>query len=163
MNVNHRNHMLRMLCAVFAALDPVQQATAAVFTLPIAKSLNDDLSRALSQGKPLLVMVSLAGCPFCKTVRENFLPSVELEQQLTVVQLDMRKTTLVKDFSGQITTHDQIIKTWDVKVAPTLLFFGRQGAEVAERLVGVSVPDFYGAYLQERIDKAKLAVIPKNN
>jgi thioredoxin-related protein len=137
-----------------AALSPWRIARAAPHALPVARALEEDLARAVQQRKPLIVMVSLEGCPFCKIVRENYLLSVQQEQGLTVVQLDMHKPTPVKDFKGHATTHEQLIRAWGVKVAPTLLFFGMQGTEVAERLAGISVPDFYGAYLQERIDKA---------
>jgi thioredoxin-related protein len=137
-----------------AALSPWRMVQAAPHALPIASALDEDLARAAKQRKPLIVMVSLEGCAFCKMVRENYLPSVQLEQSLAVVQVDMHKPTPVKDFKGHATTHDQLIRAWGIKVAPTLLFFGSQGSEVAERLAGISVPDFYGAYLQERIDKA---------
>ena len=42
-----------------------------------------------------------------------------------------------------------------IKVAPTVLFFGRAGVEIAERLVGGYIPDFYGAYLDERLRLAR--------
>ena len=137
-----------------AALSPWRSAQAAPHSLPVAKALDDDVARAVQQKKPLIVMVSLEGCPFCKLVRESYLPSVQREQNIAVVQLDMRKTTPVKDALGRQTTHGQLIKDWGVKVAPTLLFLGADGVEIAPRLVGVAVPDFYDAYLQERIDKA---------
>jgi hypothetical protein len=36
-----------------------------------------------------------------------------------------------------------------------VLFFGKGGSEVAQRLVGASIPDFYGAYLEERLRQAR--------
>jgi hypothetical protein len=36
-----------------------------------------------------------------------------------------------------------------------VLFFGPQGQELAERLVGVAVPDFYGEYLEARLTEAR--------
>ena len=41
-------------------------------------------------------------------------------------------------------------------VAPTLLFLGPKGEELAERLVGGSIPDFYGAYLEQRLEQARV-------
>jgi thioredoxin-related protein len=152
--VSRRKHLHLALASALATLIPLRFARAAPHTLPIATALDEDLARAVKQGKPLIVMVSLDGCPFCRVVRENFLPLLEREQHLTVVQVDMRKPTTVKDLQGRRTTHDLLTKAWGIKVAPTLLFFGKNGHEVADRLIGASVPDFYGAYLQERIDKA---------
>jgi thioredoxin-related protein len=128
--------------------------SAAKFSLPVAKTLDEDLRAALIRAQPVVVLVSLDGCPFCKVVRENYLRSVLIEDRLAVVQVDMRKATMIKDFSGQVTTHEQLIKTWGIKLAPTVLFFGKDGKELVERLVGGSNSDFYGAYLQQRIDQA---------
>jgi thioredoxin-related protein len=132
--------------------------TLAKFVLPVAKNLDEDLKTALSRSQPLVVLVSLDGCLFCKVVRENYLRSVLIEDRLAVLQVDMRKPTFVKDFSGQATTHAQLIKGWGIKLAPTVLFFGKDGKEIAERLVGGSNSDFYGAYLQQRIDQATAMV-----
>jgi thioredoxin-related protein len=125
-----------------------------MFTLPLAKDLAYELSLVASRQEPLIVMVSLEGCAFCKIARENYLRAVQQEQKLRIVQLDMHKSMVTIDFAGRSTTHDQLIKTWGIKVAPTILFFGKHGKELVERLAGGSASDFYGAYLDERIAKA---------
>jgi hypothetical protein len=127
-------------------------------TLPAAASLPDELAHALKSGGPLVVMVSLEGCPFCKVTRENYLAPMVAQQSLPVVQIDMHSNLPVKDFKGLVTTHDQMIRAWGVKVAPTVLFFGRGGTEVAERLVGSYLPDFYGAYLDGRLLAARSVI-----
>lgn len=43
-------------------------------------------------------------------------------------------------------------------MAPTVLFLGKEGREVAPRLVGGSTSDFYGAYLEERIRTAQVTI-----
>lgn len=126
--------------------------------LPTTASLVDELAQALKAGGPLLVMVSLEGCPFCKIARENYLGPMRAQQGLSVVQIDMRNRLPIKDFKGVATTQDDLIRSWGVKVAPTVLFFGRGGVEVAERLVGGYIPDFYGAYLDERLRVARASL-----
>ena len=133
-------------------------AWAAPATLPIATSLPDELAQALKKGEPLVVMVSLVGCPFCHVARESYLLPLRTEQGLPVVQIDMRNRQKITDFQGLTLTQDELIRRWGVKVAPTVLFFGRGGVEVAERLVGGYIPDFYGAYLDERLQTARAAV-----
>jgi len=103
-------------------------------------------------------MVSLEGCPFCKIARENYLAPLQRQSGLTIVQVDMRSRQMVQDFHGVSSTQDQLIRSWGVKVAPTVLFFGKGGVEVAERLVGGYIPDFYGAYLDDRLRIARAAV-----
>jgi thioredoxin-related protein len=121
-------------------------------------SLPDALAAALKKGNPLVLMVSLVGCPFCVIARDNYLAPMQGQAGLSIVQLDMRNRQPVQDFSGVTQTQDELIRRWGVKVAPTVLFFGRGGVEVAERMVGGYIPDFYGAYLDERVRTARAAV-----
>jgi hypothetical protein len=144
-----------LLAGALATALPV--ARAATATLPSAVSLADELALALRRGEPLVVMVSLEGCPFCVVARNHYLAPLRAEGQLDIVQVDMRSTQLFKDFQGQPLTHDQMARRWAIKVAPTVLFFGRGGTEVAERLVGGMLPDFYGAYLDQRLETARRA------
>jgi hypothetical protein len=80
------------------------------------------------------------------------------EQRLPVVQVDMRSQRSVKNFSGSATTHEALIAAWRIELAPTVLFLGRQGVEVAQRLVGGYIPDFYGAYLEQRLESGRRVV-----
>jgi thioredoxin-related protein len=103
-------------------------------------------------------MVSLEGCAFCKQVRDSHLAPMREREGLAVVQLDMRNKQAVVDFDGRSLTQDELIRSWGVSVAPTVLFFGRGGAEIAERMVGGYIPDFYGAYLDDRLRIARAVV-----
>ena len=40
----------------------------------------------------------------------------------------------------------------------SVLFYGAGAREVSERLAGSSIPDFYGAYLEDRLAQARAAV-----
>lgn len=122
--------------------------------LPTSKSLPDELKAALALGQPLVVMVSLQGCPFCKIARENYLFHMWKAKKISIVQIDMRSAKLLQDPLGQIISHDAQTKRWNITVAPTLLFFGANFKEVAERMQGGYLPDFYQAYLDERIVQA---------
>ena len=123
--------------------------------LPLAHAFPQHLVAALTRGLPLTVMVSLPGCPFCKVVRDSHLAPLLREQAVAVVQVDMGSTLPLLEGSGQLTSHAEQVRRWGVKVAPTLLFLGGQGREVAERLVGALLPDFYGAYLAQRLETAR--------
>ena len=126
--------------------------------LPAAQSLAAELAQALRAGKPLLVMASLDGCPFCRLVRDNYLAPLLREGAVAVVQLDMQSAQAVNDFDGARSTHQEMLRAWSVKVAPTVLFFGKGAREAAPRLEGASIPEFYGAYLDERLRTARRAV-----
>ena len=102
-------------------------------------------------------MVTLKGCAFCDVVRNNYLGPMHRKGEIQVAQIDMldRKTTLQSPEGTTTTPHEQA-KAWKVRIAPTLLFLNPHGQEVAERLEGIAVADFYGAYLDQRLETARL-------
>lgn len=139
-------------------LGVLPSVSAATGTLPRAKSLREELALALKDGHPLVVLVSLDGCPFCKVVRENYLGPLHQQQGLPVVQVDMQGGAAVQDFKGAALTHDALVHAWNVTLAPTVLFFGRGAAEVAPRLKGIGSADYYGAFLEQRLEQARAAI-----
>jgi thioredoxin-related protein len=139
-----------------AGISPLAAISAPVI-LPSTESLAVSLDQALRVKQPLLVMVSLHGCAFCKVVRENYLQPLRATG-LQVVQVDMRENRALVDFDGTALTHDAWVRKQGIKLAPTVLFFGAQGREVAARLKGAYLPDFYGAYLDEQLSVARRVV-----
>ena len=153
-----RRQGLRALALLGLGASGVAPARVAGKTLPLSASLPDELARALKARQPLVVMVSLHRCPWCEEVRNNYLAPMRAQERLPVVQVDMLSPRQTRDLQGAPTTHEALVRAWDVKVAPTVLFLGPQGKEVADRLVGGS-PDFYSAYLDRRLALAREAVI----
>ena len=153
-----RRQGLRALALLGLGASGVAPARVAGKTLPLSASLPGELARALKARQPLVVMVSLHRCPWCEEVRNNYLAPMRAQERLPVVQVDMLSPRQTRDLQGAPTTHEALVRAWDVKVAPTVLFLGPQGKEVADRLVGGS-PDFYSAYLDRRLALAREAVI----
>ena len=126
-------------------------------SLPASRSLPTELAQALAAHQPLVVMVSLHGCPWCKLVREHYLAPMHAEEGLPVVQIDWGSAQTTQTVAGEPTTHAELVRAWKVKIAPTVLFLGAGGREVAERLEGGS-PDFYSGYLDQRLEQARRAI-----
>lgn len=127
---------------------------AAPESLPPSRSLPQELAAALAKHSPLVVMVSLPGCPHCHVARRSHLVPM-FREGVPLVQVDMRSAAMTKNFDGQAVTHDQLVQQWKVSIAPTLIFFGPGGQELASRMEGAYLPDFYGAYLEDRIQTAQ--------
>jgi thioredoxin-related protein len=144
----------RRTLLVSLATTGLAAGTARAATLPAPGSLASALALALRNGEPLVVLASTDGCAWCKLVRDSYLGPLRRDQGLQAVQLDLGSRAGLVDFAGGASTHDELLRRWRVQVAPTLLFFGRDGREVAPRLVGVA-PDFYGAYLDQRLAAAR--------
>lgn len=153
-----QRRMLVAGAASVAALAALPWARAAAqHLLPEPASLAKELGAALARRRALVVLAGTEGCPWCKLVRENYLVPLRSEGQ-PVVEIDILGGAALQDFTGAPTTQARLASSLRLRVTPTVLFFGKEGKEAAPRLVGVPLPDFYGAYLQERLDAANRAV-----
>jgi thioredoxin-related protein len=124
--------------------------------LPSPVSLRAASQAAAARGEPLVLMTTVAGCPFCNLVRNHYLLPMLRAGQVQAVQLDIRdRRSNLQDFAGNTTTPAQQVAAWKARFAPTVMFFGPMGQELSERLVGVAVPDFYGEYLEARLTEAR--------
>jgi hypothetical protein len=145
---------------LWALLSPVPAHSQNRVVLPSATDLPQALAQALAQGQPLVVMVSLDNCPYCRQVRQSHLGPLWRGGQV-VVQIDMQHKETLTDWDGQTRSHGDWVKNRRISVAPTVLFFGPDGREVADRLEGASLPDFYGAYLDQRLAQARQRLLPR--
>ena len=119
--------------------------------LPVPKSLGEAATAAARAGEPLVLLMTLPGCPYCELVRRNYLLPLRATG-LHAWQLDVTdRQTRVRDFEGAPATGGELAKRWKATFTPTVLFLNPQGKEVAERLVGVASPDFFGAYLDQAL------------
>ncbi|WP_374669615.1 hypothetical protein [Ramlibacter sp.] len=137
---------------------PAARAAQGRVTLAKPDSLADALAGALAARLPLVVMASLDGCAFCMEARDAYLGPLRDETGQPVVQVDLRSNRAIRDYDGQPTTHDALTRAWKIVIAPTVLFVGPGGREIAPRLAGASLPDFYGAYLEDRVRRATRVV-----
>ena len=125
--------------------------------LPTTRSLPEAAQDAAALRMPLVVMTTLKGCPYCDVVRGHYLLPMQRAGQVQAVQLDMTdRATPIKGFDGRNTTAAAQVKAWKATLAPTVLFLGPKGEELAERLVGMAVPDMYGSYLDSRLEEATM-------
>ena len=124
--------------------------------LPTPTSLRGAAQAAAARGEPLVVMTTLKGCVYCDLVRNNYLAPMRREGLLVAVQIDVQdRQSKLQGFGGDTTTPADQARAWKARFTPTVMFFGPDGQELAERLVGVAVSDFYGEYLQARLVEAR--------
>lgn len=136
------------------------QAQARDTALPIPASLPQAARQAAVRGEPLVLLVSLPGCPYCELVRRNYLLPARKESGVQAWQLNVADaSTPLLGFDDRPTTAAAQTKAWKATFTPTVLFFGPHGQTLAEPLVGAAIPDFYGAYLDERLAQARRAVV----
>lgn len=118
------------------------------------------LREAARERTVVVALFSLPGCPFCEAIRRDQLRHLAREQatqRARVVEYDLTDRRPFAGPAARTPAPDSpaaLAASLDVRLAPTVAFIGPDGKEIAERLVGYSSPDFYGAYLEQRIAQA---------
>jgi thioredoxin-related protein len=147
-----RRAFLRILLVVTLAPTAIALAQEAP-NLPFAIDLRSDAAEAARRGVPVLLMVSLPGCPYCNAVRRSYLLPMEREpvKRAIVRQVDLNDARKVRDFDGALRSQDAIARARGVRAAPVVFILGPEGKALAGPLEGMLLPDFYGAYLDEAV------------
>ena len=72
-----------------------------------------------------------------------------------VRELHMDRATPLVDFAGRRTTSADFSNQMQARFAPTVMFHGPDGTQLAEAIVGYRLADFYGAYLERAIEESR--------
>ena len=125
-------------------------------SLPLAADLAGDGRIAGEHNIPVLVLFSLPGCPYCEAVRRSFLRPLLIEPvpRALIRQVDIDSSLVLKDFRGQSLSHQAFAAREGIVLTPVVGFYGPAGEQVAARLIGAMLPDFYGSYLDDALGKA---------
>ena len=123
--------------------------------LPPARDLQASAILAARQHQPLVLMFSYPGCTYCERLRKSTYQWL-VKDGYAVQQVEMESGYRLLGFDGKPTTGKALAQQYQVKLAPTVLFFGPSGREVAERLVGAGQPDFYQAFVDRALKESAL-------
>ena len=140
-------------CALFL---PALPATAQ--HLENAGDLARTARESSASGRALLVLFSEKDCVWCERTRREFLLPMQrnpgYREKLAFVQVNVDSDAPLTDFRGRPSTHAALARQFGVKLMPTVMLLGRDGEPLAEALVGFTGSDYYGYYLDQRIDSA---------
>lgn len=153
-----RRDVLALLCASLGARAVWAQPKET--PLPTPASLQAAGTAAKALGQPLVLMVSLPGCPWCELLRRNYLAPMRGEgvQAFQITVND--RTRAVRDFKDAPSTGFDIAQGYGAKLTPTLLFLNVVGQEIAPRIEGVASADLIGAQLQTSLQTARERIVP---
>jgi thioredoxin-related protein len=107
----------------------------------------------------LVLEFSREDCSYCRKLEELFLLPMQRNAHyddkilIRSISLDVGETVI--DFAGRLLATDQLATRYGVSMTPTLLFLNADGVEIGERLVGIWSEDFYGYFIDSRIDAAR--------
>ncbi len=117
-------------------------------------------ARIAKAGKLVLMLeFSSEFCGFCRRLEELFLVPMQRNADyddkilIRMVSLDSYETLV--DFNGLSMSTSEFASRYQVSLTPTLLFLDGDGVELSEKLVGIWSEDFYGGFIDSRIDEAR--------
>ena len=144
-----------------AAVALVVLARAAEPMLPLASDLAADCASAAASGRVVVLLYSTTGCIWCARVRREYLGPMmknpEEMKRIIVREVSLDSDAPLIDPVGKATTQREFARASGVRFSPVTAFLGAKGREVAPRIVGFPAGDFYGAFLEDRIEKGREA------
>lgn len=126
--------------------------------IPLVRDFTLEAKAAQEKQVPILVMFGRRNCAFCDQLLKEFLVPMrhnpEYDAKVIMRQVDAGSSASLKEFSGKKTTHARFSRANKIQLTPTIKLFDAAGHELTEPLVGLSTPDYYGGFLDQRIDEA---------
>ncbi len=126
--------------------------------LPVAQDLRADGVLSVQQGVPVLLFFDRWDCPYCeRALREFLVPMARGEEwgaRAVYRQVEIDDPRPLIDFAGATTNHRAFAQRHRIELTPTIYLVDSNGTALGKPLVGLTTPDFYGAYLEDAINAA---------
>lgn len=116
---------------------------------------------SLSRERKLVMVLEFSSkdCGYCRKLEDLFLlpmqRNADYADKILIRSISLDKFETVIDFDGQRISTGEFANRYGVSLTPTLLFLNADGIELSERLIGIWSEDFYGAFIDNRIDEAR--------
>ena len=124
----------------------------------IASDLQQDASTSHQANLPILLIYTAKYCHYCDEVKASVFnpiaadPAYRDRMLLREVRIDTEMRLV--GFKGGATNHRSFATDRGITIVPTLEFLDGAGLQVSGPLVGVSIPDYYSAYVDNGIEQA---------
>jgi len=123
-----------------------------------ATELFADGNQSKANKSVIILYVSAPDCPFCKKLEKEvlfpFLKSGDYKDKAILRKISWRSSEPIINFKDEPSTPIHFLKSYDLKITPTLLFLDSDGNEVFDRIIGYSGNEFFWYYLDVAIEKA---------
>ena len=121
--------------------------------------LREEAAAARAQNLVLLLEFAADDCPYCRKLEKLFLLPMQrnasYDSKVMIRMISLSDFDTVIDFEGNSLTTNEFASRYGVDFTPTLLFLNADGEEMSERLVGIWSEDYYGWFIDTRIDEAR--------
>jgi thioredoxin-related protein len=126
--------------------------------MTLSADLRNEVEMARKKGGPLVVIYSRRDCKYCETVKRDYLQPLannpHYRDRIEIRQVNQDGDGALTDFQGNPTNHARLATSEKVKLVPVVAFYGPNGKQLADRIVGTRLPDFYPSYLEEALDRS---------
>lgn len=148
--------MIAILTCAFALTSAAPVPARAAAALPGAVDLVADGVVARERRVPILLFFNRDGCPYCERALREYLGPMQRDPasagRVLIRQVEIDKSKRLVDFAGAATSHRDFASRYNIRLTPTIWFVDGEGRTLGDPLVGLPTIDFYGAYLDQRID-----------
>lgn len=118
------------------------------------------LEQAKQYNKVILLEMSASYCGYCKQLEEEILKPMLISgdyKDVLIRQLKIDSYYSINMPGKQSITASEFARNKRIIVTPTLLFLNYRGEEVAKRIIGINSVDYFGAYVDDALQRAKQA------
>ena len=156
-----RKYLPKILLATLMFVGPVAGDSEVMIQV---SDLREDARIAKANNLILVLEFSSEYCEYCRKLENLFLlpmqRNTEYDEKILIrsVSLDSYETLI--DFQGRTLSTTMFASRYDVSLTPTLIFLNADGEEMSEKLVGIWSEDYYGGYIDNRIDEARNKLQP---
>ncbi|MBN2872765.1 MAG: thioredoxin family protein [Halothiobacillaceae bacterium] len=132
---------------------------------PLMDDLSDvsrDLDVLQARQIPMLLFFHATYCAYCQTVDEEFLQTMAEDpayaDRLIIRRVEIDSPRPEIQWQGTSYAPVEFARLQGVELVPQVMFFAPDGKQVVDELKGLTVPDFYPAYLDQRLAAAERCI-----
>lgn len=149
--------LMKRLCAALLlaglSIGPTQAGA-----VRIASDLQQDASTSRQANLPILLIYTAKYCHYCDEVKAGVFNPIAADpayrERLVLREVRIDSNRRLVGFKGNVTSHRSFATDRGITIVPTLEFLDSAGLQVSRPLIGVSIPDYYGAYVDSGIEQA---------
>ena len=151
-----RNSLLIFILSALVIAGPVSGDNVAMTRV---SDLRDEARVARTDDLILVLEFSSDDCTYCRKLEDLFLlpmqRNAEYDEKILIRTVSLDSFGTLVDFDGQSVSTAEFASRYEVSLTPTLLFLNADGKEMSDKLVGIWSEDFYGGFIDSRIDEAR--------
>lgn len=123
------------------------------------ENASEQAQNANTTNKQLILYIAATNCTYCKRLNRDIvypaLSNQEYATKFIIRRLWLNKNRIIIDFDNKKIDEQTLLKDYDIRYTPTLLFVDQDGREIAPRLEGYAPDTLYWDRLDRSLKIAK--------